>query len=163
MTGFFSRWFRRGEPSLMEARPRDAAALSAVHAHAFVHGWSETEFERLLSEKNTLGHLARTDGGRGAAIGFVLSRLVQDEAEILVVAVNPLARGRGLARRLVDTHLSRLAALGVRQVFLEVEEGNVPALRLYRRAGFREVGRRAGYYRRAEQSAAALVLGRDLR
>ena len=47
---------------------------------------------------------------------------------------------------MLDLHLRRLAGLGVRAVFLEVGEDNVPARRLYRRAGFREVGRREGYY-----------------
>ncbi|HEV1999642.1 MAG TPA: ribosomal protein S18-alanine N-acetyltransferase, partial [Xanthobacteraceae bacterium] len=133
------------------------------HARSFHRGWSETELERLLSERTTLGHVARADGGRGGAVGFILSRIVQDEAEILTVAVMPAERGRGLARRLLDTHLSRLAALGAGEVFLEVDEGNVSALRLYRRAGLREVGRRDGYYRKPSENAAALVLGRALR
>ena len=60
-------------------------------------------------------------------------------------------------------HLGRLAALGVRTVFLEVDEGNAPRVRLYRRAGFGEVGRREGYYPRAGgKPPAALVLRRDL-
>jgi [ribosomal protein S18]-alanine N-acetyltransferase len=163
MMGFFSRWFQGSKPALMEARARDAVAVAAVHARSFRHGWSEAEFERLLSERTTLGHVARAGGGRGAITGFVLSHVVHDEAEILVVAVAPSSRGRGLARRLIEVHLARLAALGAKQVFLEVEEGNVPASRLYDRAGFRQVGRRGGYYRRAEHDTAALVLGRDLR
>ena len=81
--------------------------------------------------------------------GFILSRLVAGEAEILSVAVAAARRGKGLARRLLDLHLRRLAGLGARTVFLEVDEGNEPARRLYRRAGFREVGRREGYYRDA--------------
>jgi ribosomal-protein-alanine N-acetyltransferase len=72
-------------------------------------------------------------------------------------------RGRGLAKQLLDLNLRRLAGLGVRAVFLEVGDDNVPALRLYRRAGFREVGRREGYYRdQAGKASTALVLRRDL-
>jgi [ribosomal protein S18]-alanine N-acetyltransferase len=160
---FFSRLFRRGAPAVLEARPRDAGALAAIHAHSFHRGWSKGEFERLLSERTALGHVARADGGRGDPVGFVLSRIVQDEAEILTVAVSPAERGRGTARRLLDTHLSRLAALGARQVFLEVDEGNRAALKLYQRAGFREAGRRDGYYRKPRENAAALVLSRALR
>ena len=93
--------------------------------------------------------------------GFILSRIVTEEAEILSVAVASSRRGKGLARRLLDLHLRRLAGLGARTVFLEVDEGNVPARRLYRRAGFREVGRREGYYPVGKGSA-ALILRRDL-
>jgi ribosomal-protein-alanine N-acetyltransferase len=87
--------------------------------------------------------------------------MVGEEAEILSIATVAARRGKGLARRLLDLHLRRLAGLGVRAVFLEVDEGNVPARRLYRRAGFREVGRRKAYYP-AGNGAAALVLRRDL-
>jgi len=64
---------------------------------------------------------------------------------------------------LLNLHLRRLAGLGVQAVFLEVDEHNEPARRLYHRAGFREVGRRPGYYQKAPGVAAtALVLRRDL-
>ncbi len=134
---------RAREPVLSEAGPRDARALAALHGASFHRGWSDGEFERLLFDRNVVAHRATV--GR-SLVGFILSRLVLDEAEILSVAVAASRRGRGLARRLLDLHLRRLAGLGARTVFLEVDEGNVPARRLYRRAGFRDVGRREGYY-----------------
>jgi ribosomal-protein-alanine N-acetyltransferase len=80
-----------------------------------------------------------------------------------LVAVARAARGRGLARALLDLHLRRLAGFGLRAVFLEVEEDNLPARRLYARAGFQEAGRRANYYVQGRaRAAAALVLRRDL-
>ena len=70
---------------------------------------------------------------------------------------------RGLAGRLLTLHLRRLAGLGARTVFLEVDEQNTPAIRLYARAGFREVARRPNYYPSGMGKAAnALVLRRDL-
>jgi [ribosomal protein S18]-alanine N-acetyltransferase len=162
MMGFLSNLFRRPEPALSEARARDAAALAAVHASAFRHGWSESEFERLLAEPNTLCHIARGSGGTGAIIGFALSRLIEYEAEILMVAVAPSDQGHGLARRLLSRHLARLAARGARQVFLEVDEGNRAALSLYARAGFAEVGRRPRYYEGPGGAAAALIMRRNL-
>jgi ribosomal-protein-alanine N-acetyltransferase len=158
MIGFLRQLFARSEPVLSEAGPRDAAAIAQLHAASFHRGWSDTEIERMLLDRQVLAH--RAVSGRSFA-GFVLSRIVTDEAEILSVAVAARWRGRGLARRLVDLHLRRLAGLGVRSVFLEVEEGNQPALRLYRRAGFRQVGRREGYYQES-RGAAALILKRDL-
>ena len=68
-----------------------------------------------------------------------------------------------LGRSLHGFILSRLAGLGANAVFLEVDEDNEPARRLYQRAGFREVGRRPGYYQQSRDHAAtALVLRRDL-
>jgi [ribosomal protein S18]-alanine N-acetyltransferase len=161
MIDLLSKLFRRAEPSLLDARADDAAALSALHARAFRHGWSEGEFERLLADRNVICHVARSD--RGALVGFVISRVVEDEAEILMVAVAPGERGRGLARRLLNRHLGRLAARAAHRVFLEVDEGNDAALRLYSRAGFQQVGRRPGYYVQADGNAAALLLRRELR
>ena len=152
------RFFGRGEPALSAAGVDDARAFAGLHAASFHRGWSDGELEALLIDRNVVAHRAMM--GRGLA-GFILSRIAADEAEILSVAVAASWRGKGLARRLLDLNLRRLAGLGARTVFLEVDEGNEPARRLYRRAGFREVGRRAGYYPVGKGST-ALILRRDL-
>ena len=160
LTAFLRRLFTRGEPALSEAGPRDAAAIAALHAASFHRGWSDGDLESMLLDRAVLAHRAML--GR-SLVGFILSRVVVDEAEILSVAVSMNRRGKGLARRLLDLHLRRLAGLGARAIFLEVDQDNVPALRLYKRAGFREVGRRDAYYRNADgKTTAALVLRRDL-
>ena len=146
----------RGEPAVLGGAAGDAAAIAAVHAASFQRGWGEDEIHRLLLESNVVAHRAMSGG---KLIGFILSRLAAGEAEILSVAIAPAWRGRALARPLLDLHLRRLAGLGVRAVFLEVDKNNAPACALYSRAGFREVGRRQGYY---SGGAAALVLRRDL-
>ncbi len=158
MISFLKRLFTRSEPVLAEASLRDTAAIAQLHGASFHRGWSDAEIERMLVDRHVLAH--RASSGRSLA-GFILSRMVTDEAEILSVAVAAGWRGRGLSRRLLDLHLRRLAGLGTRAVFLEVEEGNQPALRLYRRAGFHQVGRREGYYQES-RGAAALILRRDL-
>jgi [ribosomal protein S18]-alanine N-acetyltransferase len=160
MIGWLVGLFTRSEPVLSEARARDAAAIAKLHAASFRQGWSDGEIERMLLDHNIVAHRAAT--GR-ALHGFILSRLAGGEAEILSVAVAAARRGRGLARALLNLHLRRLAGLGARAVFLEVDESNEPARRLYRRAGFHEVGRRPGYYHQGrDQAAMALVLRRDL-
>ena len=154
------RKLTRSEPALSEASARDAAAFAPLHAAAFRRGWSEDELEQLLLDRSVIAHRAMV--GRSLA-GFILSRLAAGEAEILSVAVAPARRGRGLARKLLDLHLRRLAGLGVTAVFLEVDEDNAPARRLYDRARFRDAGRRPAYYARGNAAPAnALVLRRDL-
>jgi [ribosomal protein S18]-alanine N-acetyltransferase len=160
MIGFLGNLFSRGEPALSEAGARDSPAIAALHAASFRRGWNEQEVEGLLSDRHVLTHRAMS-GTRLA--GFIMSRLVEDQAEILSVAVAERERGRGVARRMLDLHLRRLAGLGALTVFLEVDEHNDPALRLYHRAGFREVSRRPNYYPwTGGKAAAALVLRRDL-
>lgn len=160
MMNMVTRFFARSEPVVSEAGPRDAAAIAAVHAVSFQRGWSEDEFERLLTDRSVIAH--RATNGRTLA-GFILSRMAAGEAEILSVAVAPARRGKGLARALLNHHLRRLAGLGNHAVFLEVAKDNAPALNLYRRSGFKEVGQRPGYYQHDKNGAvAALVLRRDL-
>ena len=159
MRAWLSRLWAR-EPVLAEARPADAAAFSALHGASFSRGWSESEMELLLLDPQVVAH--RVTLGRSLA-GFILARRAADEAEILSVAVSRRDRGRGLAGRMLALHLRRLAGLGIRQVFLEVDEANEAARKLYARAGFRTVGRREGYYQvLGRPSTTALVLRREL-
>jgi ribosomal-protein-alanine N-acetyltransferase len=155
MSGWLTRLFR-AEPALSAAKTRDAPSLATLHKASFNRGWGEHEFEQLLTDRAVVAD--RVASGR-RNIGFILSRRAADEAEILSVAIARTWQGRGLARKLLDLHLRRLAGFGMRAVFLEVDEDNIPARKLYARAGFREVGRRPGYYAGGK---GALVLRRDL-
>ena len=160
MMGLLSNLFAHGEPTLSKAVSRDAAAIAALHAVSFRRGWSEQEVEGLLTDRHVIAHRAMSGS---AMAGFIMSRQVEDEAEILSVAVAGPRRGRGLARNLLNLHLRRLAALGARAVLLAVDEHNTAAIRLYDRAGFREISRRPNYYPGpGGKAVTALVLRRDL-
>lgn len=95
--------------------------------------------------------------GEGIA-GFIAARRVVDEAEILNLAVKPEYRRRGVGCALVKALLEVLARESVLQVFLEVRESNAGAIRFYQALGFREVGKRRGYYREPEEAALILAL-----
>ena len=151
-----SRLMPTAQPTLSAAQPRDAAAIAHLHAASFGRGWEEDEVHRLLLDSAVVAHRATV---RRTMVGFIMSRMAADEAEILSVAIAPARRGRGLSRPLLDFHLRSLAGLGTRTVFLEVDENNAPAYRLYGGAAFQEVGRRQGYY---QGGVTALVLRRDL-
>jgi ribosomal-protein-alanine N-acetyltransferase len=156
--------FRRTPPTarIEPLGTTHAARLSGIHETAFARAWGAFEFERLLADRSVLA-----DGlflGRSQTpAGFALSRRVADEAEILTLAMAPEARGQGHGRPLLLHHLDELARAGVRTVHLEVEESNAPALALYRRLGFRIVGRREGYYAKPDGSkVAALTMSATL-
>ena len=85
----------------------------------------------------------------GRPLGFVLSRqTAPGEREILNLAVIPAERRRGIARRLLESELSR----GRNTWFLEVRESNVAALGLYQSLGFQQVGLREAYYHNPSES-----------
>lgn len=150
------------EPRIAPASLRDAERLSEIHASAFARPWSEDDFEGFL-----LDGAIRVDclflGRARQPAGFALSRIVPDEAEILSLALARSARGLGHSRLLLAHHLHGLAHAGVRTVHLEVEQGNEPALALYRRLGFQQTGIRPGYYARPDGArTAALSMTRTL-
>ena len=160
MMTWLSEWWSGGAAVVEPATLRDAQRLAHLHAASFHRGWGEAEFEAMLTERNTLVHRLRM--GR-KTIGFAVSRLAGEEAEILSIAVAASHRGRGLSGNLLLTHLGHLAGRGVRTVFLEVEENNQPARRLYQRAGFTVAGRRERYYRQpGGEQLNALLMRRDL-
>lgn len=158
-----TRFLAPQRPVCDHGRMTDADELAALHALAFRHGWPTTEMEALIADPTVTTIVARE--GRNPftrrPVGFVMVRAAADEAEVLTVAVAPAKRGRGIGRLMMDEMMRRLYFMRIASLFLEVDEGNGPALGLYKRLGFREVGHRANYY--AGGTANALVMRADLK
>jgi len=133
----------------------DLGKLARLHRACFDEPWSKTDLAHLLALPGGLGLMARTNGVRRLGfdtrrpVGFTLCRVTRDESELLSIGVAPEARRAGLATLLVRQSIQRCRAGGARCMFLEVAIDNPGAQALYFREGFREVGRREEYYRRA--------------
>lgn len=156
---------RERDFSLEQLTVKDSDAISALHREDFVRPWTGGEFADLLAQNTVFGYAAREVGrGKAPPVGFVLARLVAGEGEILTVAVARSHRRQGIGWKLMDAVLRELHAQRAEALFLEVDETNAPAIALYRRLGFREVGKRPDYYRTGGSGAnGALVMRRDLR
>jgi ribosomal-protein-alanine N-acetyltransferase len=133
-----------------------AEDCETLHGASFAFGWSKIDFESYLTDPHIIADGAVTEG-KGQLGGFILSRLLPPDAEILTFAVDPSRRGAGLGRMLLERHLENLERGGARLVFLEVADDNAAALKLYLRAGFKEIGRRENYYQRANGERRAAV------
>jgi len=114
--------------------------------------WSPTTCEELWPNDQ----LAWVGEVHDSVVGFVVARAVSEEAEILNLAVDPPKRRRGYAQTLLHHALAALAHLGVQNVFLEVRESNLSAIAFYHSLGFRNSGRRTGYYRYPDEAAVRL-------
>ncbi len=148
------------EPRLREAGAFDLRLLAGLHRAAFedqpgAELWDAAALAELMAMPGALALIVEAGG---APLGLALGRVAAGEAEVLTLGVRPAARRLGLGRALVDALVSRAAALGVRKVFLEVAEDNKDARKLYLAAGFREVGRRGGYYRRPTGGVDAVIM-----
>jgi ribosomal-protein-alanine N-acetyltransferase len=89
-----------------------------------------------------------SSGSGPAPAGFVLTRHVLDEEELLLIAVTPDARRRGVGAALIEQLFAAARARGVARIFLEMRRDN-PAIHLYRKFGFEPIGERQNYYRMA--------------
>lgn len=96
-----------------------------------------------------MGADGRLDPTDTATAGFSLSRTGVDEEELLLFAVHPVWRGRGIGRRMLKEFASAAHARGAGRLLLEMRKGN-PAEHLYRSFGFVPIGKRPNYYRAAD-------------
>jgi len=132
----------------------DIAALVDLHAASFEDAWPRNLLEPSFTIPGTAALIATREG---VPVGFILYRLIVDEAEILTFCVAPGERRKGVARRLLHGAIEALKGKA-KTLFLEVAEDNHAARSLYRVMGFAELGRRGGYYHRGESMVDALML-----
>lgn len=136
----------------MKPSPQELLEIQNAHAPGGREHWSLLDFISELDSPDSRAFYVRDETG---VQGFVLYRVVLDEAWILNLAVRD--KGRGLGRALLDKFLGTL--VDVRRVGLEVSPANARAVRLYAAAGFAVVGLRKAYYASGED---AQVMVKDL-
>jgi len=149
--------------TLGDARAAQIGDVMVIMAEAFDpefgEAWTEPQCSGILILPGVWITIARCDG---APAGFSIARIVVDEAELLLLGVRRDARRQGVGRALLDAFCRQARQRGARRVHLEMRDGNAAA-RMYRMAGFEQVGRRPNYYRgSASQSFDALTLSREL-
>lgn len=138
------------------ATPADLDGVLAIEVASFnnptTREWYEGELKR---PEVCYIYVMRTADAPVA--GFCAFWLVADQAHINNLAVRPELRGRGLGIQLLEAIVAEAAHLGATELTLEVRQSNEPALRLYRRAGFRQAGVRKNYYTKPVEDAFILV------
>ena len=136
--------------------PEDFDALAALAQEAGASGWSASALAD--SARHPTGRTWLVARG-GALRGFLLGRVVADEAEILLIAVARSDRRAGLGRALWHAFEEEVRGEGAASVHLEVADDNPGAARFYEALGFERVGRRAAYY---DSGADAILMRRRL-
>jgi ribosomal-protein-alanine N-acetyltransferase len=126
------------------------AIMEAAFGTRYGEAWTRSQCGGILPMAGVSLMLAH-DRVSGKAVGFSLVRSIIGESELLLLAVAPDHRRRGIGRELLQQFLDSARADGVTRAHLEVRDGN-PAIHMYRRAGFEPIGRRRNYYRGADGS-----------
>ncbi|WP_296680136.1 GNAT family N-acetyltransferase [Novosphingobium sp.] len=132
---------------------RIMAIMDAAFDPAFGEAWNRRQVEDALLMGNCyyglLDGFCSKPADDAEAAGFFLSRHGFDEEELLLLAVDPRFRRRGIGRALMNQFAAYAKSRGANRLLLEMRSGN-PAELLYRDLGFRPIGKRINYYRSAD-------------
>ncbi len=127
--------------------------IAALEKLCFSDPWSEEAIAPELENRLSLWIVAM-DGD--TLVGYVGSQSVLGESDMMNIAVAPEYRRQGIAQELVTHLVEALSAKGNHSLSLEVRISNVPAIALYSKMGFVQVGRRPNYYHNPKEDALIL-------
>ncbi len=142
------------EPKLLDAGDI-ANLIEKIDADKSLHNWQKKDFENSLNDETRPIYIIQNSG-------FIAFSKALDEAEILMIWIDPEQRKNGLANILLEFAFKELKQSGTNQIFLEVAIDNIAALKLYNNHGFKEIGKRKNYYKRDNQNIDALILSKNL-
>ena len=138
---------------LEKMNPAHVAQIAQLEKICFSDPWSERSIASELDNELAFW-LVATEGDTVA--GYIGSQTVMDETDMMNVAVHPDFRRRGIAEALVTGLVEELKNNGSHCLTLEVRASNAPAIALYEKLGFSEIGRRKNYYRNPREDALIL-------
>lgn len=145
-----------GRAAIRALRPEDAAAVAEILSQsAEAVFWSESSVREVLEWNGILGLGSEANG---QLVAFLIARQVEEEAEVLNLAVTPERRRRGEGGALLRAGVAEFRKQGVSRVFLEVRESNALGIAFYEKHSFSQSGRREGYYRDPVEAAIVMEI-----
>lgn len=131
--------------------------IAQLEKECFSDPWSVQSITYELTNPLSLWLVAVSDG---VVMGYIGSQSVLGEADMMNLAVSSKARRQGLGEQLVKELIAQLRQQGVYRLTLEVRVSNEPAIALYQKLGFQQIGRRPRYYHHPQEDA--LIMGKEL-
>jgi len=126
------------------AKLGDISRIMELEEGSIIHPWDRTSLENLITDDNKIALISLDMMGN--ITGYIGCSFVLDESEIGNLVVDKNARRQGIGNKILTELFDRLKSRGITVVFLEVESTNLPAVKLYEKAGFKPYNKRADYY-----------------
>ena len=124
----------------------DVQAVAAIEKQVQTHPWTEKQFLEAVTQ-----YQSTVIEQQGKILGFCILQPVVDEANLLLMAIDPKQQGQGLGYTLLTESIELLKNSPV-QIFLEVRESNLAAIKLYEKAAFHQIDLRKNYYPKSDGS-----------
>ena len=138
-------------------KQEDVPQIANLEKICFSDPWSENSIASELDNRLSCWLIAEE---QGRVAGYVGSQSVLDAADMMNIAVDPDFRRQGIAEQLILALVDKLKEKNVIALLLEVRVSNAPAIALYEKLGFEQVGRRPRYYHNPREDA--LILRKEL-
>ena len=133
----------------------DVKTVAQIEKECFSLPWSEASFEDSLAREDTVFLVCEDQ----EVVGYIGMYLSFEEGEITNVAVTPSYRQRGCGNLLIQAIKEEAKARAAESVILEVRVSNVPAISLYKKHGFEEIGIRKNFYEHPSEDAIIMKVG----
>lgn len=140
--------------NIRRMEPEDIEPVAAIEAATFSEPWSVNGFKSALERRDTIFYVAYDEDKILGYVGFYYGI---DEADITNVAVAEGARGQGIGEMLIANVLMTCSMKGIGMIGLEVRAGNAPAIALYHKLGFEQVGIRKDFYSKPTEDALVMT------
>jgi len=145
---------------LRAAHPSEAASLATMSRLQVEYGlnwrWTPARVRRHVRDRETMVLVASIGG---IIEGFAIMKFHDDDAHLLLLAVQPKARRAGIGRALVEWLEKSCRTAGIQRIRLEVRASNQPARLFYEKLSYRSIRQVPAYYGNRE---AAVVMGKPL-
>lgn len=135
---------------IREMQIDDLEQVISIEERLFSKPWTLNGFFSFFVREDALFLVAEEGGG---ILGYCGVLTALDQGDVLNVGVRPDRQGQGIGRRLVGALIKKMDERGVSSLYLEVRTSNQAAIGLYEASGFKEVGRREGYYEAPKEDA----------
>ena len=122
----------------------DVEAVARIERRVQSHPWTLNQFKESVDD-----YVSTVIEKHGQVVGFCILQPVVDEANLLLMAIDPEVQGQGMGYQLLNHSISLLPNDPV-QIFLEVRESNIPAIALYEKSGFHQIDIRKNYYPKSD-------------
>jgi ribosomal-protein-alanine N-acetyltransferase len=127
-------------------------AIFQIEQEQFLHPWKKEFFYRELSHNIAWFYVAENTKTKEIA-GYILFWIIEETLELHDIAVKGSYKKKGIGRLMMEFMMETARDKGVEEMFLEVRQSNVEAVRFYEKFGFMQIDVRKNYYNNPVENA----------